>query len=55
MLSQKQKSVSFQNQSRAELCRFILSIIRGKAEGWVRKSTTKGKHFKNETPKAKKS
>lgn len=54
MLPQKQKSLSFQNPRRAELCRFILSIIRGKAGcvgGWARKPTTKGKHFKMKPPK----
>lgn len=51
MLSQKQKSLNFQNQSRAELCRFILSIIRGKGGG--EKPTTKGKHFKMKPPKGR--
>lgn len=52
MLAQKQKSLNFQNQSRAELCRFILLIIREESEGEI-KPTTKGTHFKMKPPKGR--
>lgn len=52
MLARKQRSFNFQNQSRAELCRFILSIIRRKSEGEI-KPTTKGTHFKRKPPKGR--
>lgn len=51
VLSQKRKSLSFWNQSRAELCRFILSIMRRR--GQAIKSTTKGKHFKMKPTKGR--
>lgn len=50
------KSLNFQNQSRTELCRFILSIIKKKEKkrrGGI-KPTTKGTHFKMKPPRGKK-
>lgn len=53
VLSQKQKSLNFQNQNRAELCRFILWIIRREGEGETRTHNQR-KALPNETAQGKK-
>lgn len=53
------KSLNFQNQSRAELCRFILSIIKKKEKAGVGvgggdKTNNQRNTLQNETPRGKK-